>query len=116
MFLGSLISSCVSFFSFQAFWKSVFEFLERHYACILAIPSKVNLLALKASTKKLYSMISFVAEMCKITSKAPQTAMLPEGGGPLLSYLLTSAEKLKKIYVQDIAFGFLKTCCDVYLT
>lgn len=99
-------------FLFQAFWKSVFEFLEKHYACILAIPPNTNLLALKASTKKLHSMISVVADICKISE--PQSP-LPEGGA-LLSYLLKAAEKLRKKYVQDVVFGILKTCCDAYLT
>lgn len=56
-------------------------------------------------------MITAVANICKVSN--PEDS-LPQGG-PLLSYLLNAAEKIRKKYVQDVVFGILKTCCDVYL-
>lgn len=95
---------------FQAFWKSIFDYLELHYSIVLSIPSTTNLMALKSATRSIFEMIEAMSYICKAFSNTA----LPEGG-KLLTYLLEVLERVNKQCVKNIVFGILQNCCSVYI-
>lgn len=88
----------------------MFEYLHLHHASVTSIPVTSNLLQLKSTTKNLHAKITTIAEVSKISS----CKSLPASGGHLLTYLLSAAEKINKKFVQNVLFGIIKTCCEVY--
>ncbi|KAK6644895.1 hypothetical protein RUM43_001171 [Polyplax serrata] len=84
----------------QAFWKSIFDYLELHYSMVLRIPVTTNLMMLKASVKNIHEMIITISNICNVVKEDS----LPEGG-QLLNYLLSVIENLNRPCIRNIVYS-----------